>query len=70
MIVVRERSGSKFRRPRAVEALVALLMVQLLENQLPQGLAMASTQIDAHTGNRTPVTSMEGLYDATTLCVR
>ena len=25
---------------------------------------------NAHTGNRTPVTSMEGLYDATTLCVR
>ena len=24
---------------------------------------------NAHTGNRTPVTSMEGLYDATTLCV-
>ena len=23
----------------------------------------------AHTGNETPVTSMEGLYDATTLCV-
>ena len=25
---------------------------------------------NAHTGNRTPVTSMEGLYDATTLCVQ
>ena len=25
---------------------------------------------NAHTGNRTPVTSMEGLYDATTLSVR
>ena len=24
----------------------------------------------AHTGNRTPVTSMGGLYDATTLCVQ
>ena len=24
----------------------------------------------AHTGNRAPVTSMEGLYDATTLCVQ
>ena len=24
----------------------------------------------AHTGNRTPVTSMKDLYDATTLCVR
>ena len=24
---------------------------------------------NAHTGNRVPVTSMEGLYDATTLCV-
>ena len=36
---------------------------------MPQDLATASTQIDAHTGNRAPVTSMEGLYDATTLCV-
>ena len=26
--------------------------------------------INAHTGNRAPVTSMEGLYDATTLCVQ
>ena len=25
---------------------------------------------NAHTGNRTPVTSMGGLYDTTTLCVR
>ena len=35
VIVVRERSGSKFRcheRPRTGEALDALLMVQLLEN--------------------------------------
>ena len=28
-----------------------------------------SSPPDAHTGNRAPVTSMEGLYDATTLCV-
>ena len=28
-----------------------------------------SSPPDAHTGNRTPVTRMEGLYDATTLCV-
>ena len=36
----------------------------------PSESGACSGEQDAHTGNRTPVTSMEGLYDATTLCVR
>ena len=30
---------------------------------------VAQQEKSAHTGNRAQVTSMEGLYDATTLCV-
>ena len=72
VIVVRERSGSNFRchaKPCTGEALVARVILRFSKKQMPQDLATASTQFDAHTGNRTPVTSMGGLYDATTLCV-
>ena len=47
--------------------LVLLMLLMLLEVLLVLLLLMLLES--AHMGNRTPVTSMEDLYDATTLCV-